>query len=227
MRPDYLDPFAAQATYTLDDRSQHLQGIIDWYNLTALDGSTSFGRAGVATGEGWTVADLINPSKNDPNVCEGGESPLLCELRLTHPSAVIISIGYYDALQSADANTFVNRLQEVVQMAVNSGVIPILSTIPPRSDGTMTPEQIQTVNELIMEVANQNQVPVFNLWRAFAELPDSGLSADGVTPSVSPSGPGDLTVAATSSYGANARNFHILTTLDALRSTIFPDAAAP
>jgi hypothetical protein len=152
--------------------------------------------------------------------CEGGESPLECEQRLTQLGVVHINIGYHDALQSTNPNSLTSRLQEVVQIAVANGVIPVISTKSSLLDGSVTPEQIQAVNDLILEVANQNQIPVLNLWRAFVELPDSGLSANGAASSVSPNGPGDLTTSAVSTYDANARNYYILTMLDTLRGTL-------
>jgi len=63
-------------------------------------------------------------------------------------------------------------------------------------------------------------VPIFNQWLAFNGLPDSGLYADN-TPTVDTSvteGAGFLTAATT--FGANLRNYYMLTLLDLLYNSV-------
>jgi PKD repeat protein len=221
----YLGPFAVPGGYFLDGSSSPLQGIIDWYNLTDLGGNTSFNHDGAARRDGWTAADLADPANSDPAFCAPGETPLMCELRLLQPSIVIISVGTNDALQGTDPDAFRRSIRQAVRDAADEGVIPILTTIPPRMD--VSADTIRALNEIIIDVAANNQVPVFNLWRALDELPNSGLSGDNVTLSVSPSGPGDLTAGAVATYGLNTLNYFTLVTLDTIRSTVFPDAFVP
>ncbi len=224
-QPGYLDPFAASGSYFLDGGSGSLQGIIDWYNLTDLGGNNSFNHAGVARRAGWTAADLVDPANSDPSLCAAGETPLACELRLIQPSVVIITVGTNDALQGTDPDTFRASIRQAVRDAADMGVIPVLATIPPRQD--VSADTITALNEIIIDVATNNQVPVFNLWRALNELPNSGLNGDNVTLSVSPNGAGDLTAGAPTTYGLNALNYNALVTLDTLRNIIFPDAFVP
>jgi PKD repeat protein len=223
----YLNPFADPAAIHLDDGSGYLQNIIDWYNLVDLNGTTSFNRAGVASAPGWRAQDLLNPANRDPALCSEGETPLACELRLTQPSVLLVHVGYHDALQVSDLDTLRNNLQQIIQAATQRGVIPVLITVQPRLDGAMSAEQLDAVNEVIIDTAENSQMPVLNLWRAFAELPESGLAGDRVSASVAPNGPGDLTAGAVNNYGANARNLRTLLLLHELRSAIFPDAPAP
>jgi len=218
----YLDPFATPGEYFLDDST--LQGIIDWYNLSDLGGTTSFNRTGVASSAGWAAADLVDPANIDPSLCVTGETPLTCELRLTQASVVVIIIGTNDALQGTDADSFRASIRQAILDAADMGVIPVLTTIPPRID--VSADAILALNEIIIDVAANNQVPVINLWRALSELPNSGLNADS-TLSVSPSGAGDLTGSSIATYGLNTVNYNILTALDLLRNTIFPDAFVP
>jgi PKD repeat protein/ABC-type branched-subunit amino acid transport system substrate-binding protein len=226
VQPGFLHPFVSPETYLLDEGSQPLQGIIDWYNLTPVDTGVSFNRTSVAANPGWTAQELVNPSNSDTAICEGGETPLACELRLTQASVVIISIGRNDALQGTNPNPFQNALQEAIDTAIAQGVIPILVTIQPINDAAVS-TQVDALNQVIVTVANENQIPVINTWRHFTTMVDSGLSSDGFTPGIAPTGPGDLTVANITTYGLNAFNFDVLTTLSLLREVVFPDAIAP
>jgi len=220
----YLEPFANPQGYALDNGTQALKGIIDWYNQTALDGGNSFTRRGLASRAGWTVHDLVDASKADPGQCQPNEGPLGCELRLTKASVVIISVGANDVLQGTDPQQFGADIQAIISVAVNQGAIPVFATIAPRLDGKVTPEQTRTYNNIIISVANSNNVPVINLWRDLTQLPNSGLNGDQASLSISPNGPGDLTAQGIT-FGLNRRNLDTLRTLNILRSSIFPNAA--
>jgi hypothetical protein len=110
---------------------------------------------------------------------------------------------------------------------LDSGVIPVVSTIQPTP---YNPAAGDAVNTAIIETAqavaqrNNTTVPIYNLWRRYNDLPVGGISGDGVTPTVAPAGPGDLTPESVNSFGINARNHDILTILDLLRTRIYPDA---
>jgi len=221
---NYLDPFNNPGNYTLDDSTRGLQGIIDWFNMVDLGGVTSFNRQSLATGNGWRAADLLDPARADTSRCNPGESPLACELRLAQPVVVIISVGMNDALADTNVDEFRNQLQQIVQISTNAGVIPVLTTVQPRPDNA---DRVRQINDAIIEIGDQAKVPVYNLWRSLSSLPDNGLNPDNVTLSQAPGLPGDITAGATASGGANVRNRDVLSLLQALRDTIFPDAAPP
>jgi len=223
----YISPFSDSANYVLDDSTLDLQDIIDWYNITEVNGIDSFNRVSVAVSDNWRAQDLIDPAQADANFCTAGETPLACEIRLIRPSVMVIGVGYFDVLQLTDAEVFRTSLQSIIDISTQNGVIPVFSTIPPRLVGDVSVEQIYAYNEIIVEVAAENDLPVFNLWRSYDELPNSGLSGDLFSPSVSPGGVGDLSAAAISEYGLNAANANLLYTLANIRVLIFPDATAP
>jgi hypothetical protein len=145
---------------------------------------------------------------------------------LSQASVVIISVGRNDAIEMTDPNLFRDGLQTALNTALEQGVIPVLVTIQPINDPAIS-EQVNGLNAIIVELANGNQIPMINSWRHFTSLPDNGLGGDGFTPSVAPNGSGDLTASAVNTYGLNAFNFDVLTTLNALHNTVFPDAATP
>jgi hypothetical protein len=223
MQNGLLDPFANAGGYALDGANTGLQGIIDWYNQLPVGSGNSFNNNGAAAGNGWTAADLVTPFAADSGACTAGETPLSCEFRITQPAAVLISVGANDVLSGGDINAFRASLTQAIQIAHDSGVMPILMTLPPRLDGAVTPDQTRMYNEAIIDVANSAQVPVINIWRAVNSLPDNGLSG-GTALSVSPNGAGDLTEAAVSTYGLSAANWATLQTLNDLRAAIFPSA---
>jgi PKD repeat protein len=219
----FLDPFG-NGNFSLDDSTQYLQGIIDWYNLTDLGGNTSFNRNGLAVNDDWKVGDLIDPSKRDTNACNDGESPLACELRVNQPAVVIIGIGYNDVTSGTNIDDFRNQLGQAIQTAIDHGVMPVVMTVRPRPDVW---QQTLNYNDAIIEVANNYNVPVYNQWGSLNNLPNVGLTGDNSGLSESPGGPGDLSSGAVNNYGQNARNRDVLTILDTIRNTIFPGATAP
>ena len=205
-----LTPFAVSGQYNLTPYGA-LQKIIDFFNAADLGGTTSFNRNSLAVNSNWTAQDLLNPLHADPS-CKG-EAPLTCELHQTHPSIMFVSIGTNDAHNGVDPNAFSTTLNQIVSTIVSNGTIPILLTVP--DDGST--QTTEAINEAIIAVARQNNVPLLNAARALNELPNFNLSA-------SPNGPSTLGNGATSDFGINALNLYLLGVLTDVRNIIFPDA---
>jgi hypothetical protein len=160
-------------------------------------------------GSGLIAEDLITATP-DP-ACNDGEWLIACELRLMdNSSVVIINIGYNDVTDGTDVGVFESQISQIIQQATTRGVIPILSTIYPQPGQE---QRTRELNEAIIRAADVQNVPVFNQWRAFHELPNSGLDGAG-NPSVAPQGA--AFIADPTEYGANMRNRYILILLDTL-----------
>lgn len=215
--PAYLDPFNNTNQYLLDT-GDPLQSIIDWYNSTDLGGYTSFNRTSVATGSDWRAADLLDPARRDTNQCSDGETPLACEIRLMRPGVIIISVGMNDVTANTDPAAFRASLEQIVQIAADQGVIPVLTTIQPRPDNV---ERTLEFNIIIAEVADQARIPLFYQNALLNSLPNSGLNGDNMTLSFG-NPPGDITRAAQQTYGMSSRNWGMLTLLYNLKQTFFP-----
>ncbi len=215
-----LDPFAPGSFASVTDPD--LQTTIDAFNSTDLGGVTAFNWGSAAVRSGATAAQLLDPNFADASVCPPGQSPIDCELSRLRPSIFFINVGYFDALYGTDVNAFRGQLQQIVDSVRIANALPVLVTIAPRTDGAISAAQIQAINEQIIDVANVNNLPLLNLWRLLNELPSSGLGADGVNLSVSPTGAGDLSEGATSNYGANAVNEALLMLLNDLRVRYLP-----
>ncbi|MDX2141047.1 MAG: PKD domain-containing protein [Chloroflexota bacterium] len=216
-----VDAFAPGAFTNVPDG--FAQDTINTFNGTTLpSGATSFSQQSSAVRFGWTAADLLNPGNIDPSVCPGaagrGGYPIECEIEATgRPSVMFISIGAQDALNGTDLGEFNRNLNIIVDTLVGNGVIPVLMTITPRAD--IAPETLQQYNDVIIEVANDKDVPLLNAWLLVNQLPQ-GVSGDGVTLSIAPNGAGDLDPTAVSTYGANALNAAIIELLGELRNNV-------
>ncbi len=210
------------STYDLASIPQdNLRSVVEGFSTTILpDNTNSFSNASAAAEPGWTAADLLDPSVANPAICSG-TTPLACEIARNRPSIMLISVGYHDALASTDPSVFAVQLQDIINTVTAQGVIPVLVTAPPRNDGdSALTQRIGAINEVIINTANANNVPVLNLYRLLSELPNSGLQ-DGISLSFDPSnGSGNLADSATTQYGENAFNKALLEVLADLRSII-------
>ncbi|MBE2271346.1 MAG: hypothetical protein IAE80_24140, partial [Anaerolinea sp.] len=91
----------------------------------------------------------------------------------------------------------------------------------PPTNGALSQEVLNALNEAIITAANENNIPVINVYRALNELTGSGLDNTGSL-SVSPNGGGSLSNSDVNTYGVNRLNYVILQTLTRLRTSIFP-----
>ncbi len=205
----YLEPFGSSA-YQLGENGD-LQSIIDWYSAVGSDGFNSFNRQTAGAGQGWRPVDLLDPSRADSALCDtgSGETPLGCELRRTRAAVALIQVGYHSA-RAVDPETFRTNMRAIIDSVTNYGAIPVLFTIRPGQDAAGT----AALNDVIIQLGAEYQIPVINAWRALNDLPNPGLSA-------APSGAGDLSVSATNSAGLNALNLITLRTLELLRALVF------
>lgn len=210
---DFLDDIAL-GSYDLGSYTD-LQNIINHYSTQPAhdvlgDPATSFNITSAAAGEGWTIENVLDSAHADPNICTPGETPFDCELRLSQPSVVFISFTPANAT-ATDVDTFRSNLQQMVDSALASGVIPILTTLP--DDGSVGLDVLNQYNEVIATIATDSNVPLWNLYLTMQDATNGVYSVGGF-------GPMDLTDAALTS-GVNRRNVHALFILESLRQTFF------
>ncbi|MBC7811106.1 MAG: SGNH/GDSL hydrolase family protein [Burkholderiales bacterium] len=211
----FLYPFGWQGSNLRD--YGYLGPTLQYFsNTTARDGS-SFTNTSVAAGNGWTTGYVLDPRHAPPQFC-ANESPLACEYRLVRPSVALIMFGTNDAANLTSAD-FGANLSQIVEITINSGVVPVLSTIPPRPGWE---RQIEQFNAIIINTARDYDIPLWDYNSAMRTLPNSGLSNDGVHPSWPP---GDTIEAANLTaanlrFGYTMRNLTALQVLDALRRQV-------
>jgi hypothetical protein len=167
----------------------------------------------------------------DPS-CRPMEAPLECEIRLIRPGYALILMGSNDVSIGVGAgidttDEYLRAMTRIVGLARQHGVVPVVSTIPPRNDNASAEELTERLNAGLVAFARHRHVPVINLWRALYPLPRRGMSSDGLHPSLYSPGcanscdpltcapscqPANFTPAALR-YGYNMRNLITLTTL--------------
>jgi LysM repeat protein len=197
----------------------NLQGAVTFFSKTIARTNNSFANESLAAHGAWTTNDVLNPAQAAPGVCEGGETPLDCELRVTKPSVALIMFGSND-MRDVALEQFRANLNNIVAITERHGVIPVLSTTLGRKDIAEVASRTADYNAVIVQVARANSVPLWNYWQAASGLPNGGLSNDNLHPSM----PYDNNTAIFDSdhllAGINMRNLTAIQVLDALYRTV-------
>jgi hypothetical protein len=190
--------------------------------------ANSFSRASLTAVSGWDAATSLGHLDDAPAACPGRLAhPLDCELHLLHPAAALVMYGTND-LERFSPRAFAENLRRIVARAEAAGVIPVLSTIPPRLDSHRYARRVRVFNRRIAAVAQGQRVPLWNYWRSLMgrRMINHGVGDDGIHPSVyggcrPPLGcrSTDFTRAGLR-YGYDQRNLGALRVLDRLRRRV-------
>jgi LysM repeat protein len=161
--PHFLTRFDG-GTYILGVYA-YLQPVIDYFR-------GSHGRQGVAVMRGLHSWSVFDPMWSDKSVCANGETVIACEFRINNPSYLFIRLGSNDV---GVPDSFDRNIRQLVEFAIQSGVIPIVGTKADRHEG------VNNINNtLLRQIAVDYQVPLWDFDLVAATLPDRGLGADGV-----------------------------------------------
>ncbi|MFQ3535796.1 MAG: GDSL-type esterase/lipase family protein [Aggregatilineales bacterium] len=180
---------------------------------------STFGSASLAAGNGWGADRILQNGYNAPEIC-GNEPPLVCEYRMRKPAVALIMIGTNDS-GGVDPAVYERNLSRIVEISIEMGVIPVLSTIPPKLNDAWNGERAQQWNNIIKAVARRYDVPLMDYWLALQNAPNYGIEADGIHPSVPPDGNTTRFTPENLRYGYTIRNLVALQALDALRRYVF------
>ncbi len=219
--PQFLTQIGS-GTYQLGEYG-YLGTAISFFSGPNGRGANPFVASSMAARNGWSTESVLNTANADPGICRSGETPLACEYRVTRPAVALIMFGTNDSGGMPTA-TFQANLQTIVQTSLNMGVIPVLSTIPPKRYNPATDGRVAEFNQVIIATARAYDVPLWDYYSAMVGLPNNGLSSDGVHPSTPPSGVTTIFDAANLRYGYTMRNFTALQVLYALWQYVLYDA---
>jgi hypothetical protein len=147
--------------YNLGDYAD-LQEVINYF-------SGSFSRQSQAARRGFNTSLVFDPSLADPTHCNPGETPLDCELRLNQPSFAILSMG---TNQIWTPEIFAVEYRQIIEMLIERGIVPILSTKGDNLEGD------HRINIIIAGLAYEYDIPLWNFWLAIQPLPNHGLQED-------------------------------------------------
>lgn len=130
----------------------------------------------IANTVGMNTFTVLDPMWAPGGSCLPNEAPLTCEYRIRKPSVAFILFGPND-LRTTDAATFGRNITRIVDETLAAGIIPVLSTFSLDQQSDLFWSGINFNLEL-KRVAEENHVPLINLWGAARPLPDYGLDQD-------------------------------------------------
>jgi hypothetical protein len=130
----------------------------------------SWARDSLTSNRGFNVASVFVPVWSDPKRCLPNESPLECEFRLDRPSIAIITM---ETWWGGDPSGYESYLREIIEFSIAHGTVPILGTKADNIEGD------GSINQVIVKLAHEYDVPLWNFWAAAQPLPDHGLIPDG------------------------------------------------
>lgn len=129
----------------------------------------SFRRQSMAAGRSYNAAMILDPAEARLAVCAPGETPLDCELRLNTPVLAFVSLG---TNQVRSPEEFEAGMRMIIQELLDKKVVPILATKADNLDGD------HRINAIIVRLADEYNVPLWNFWLAIQPLPGHGLQVD-------------------------------------------------
>lgn len=175
--PDFLMPFG-RGEYDLGEYG-YLQATIDYFTLVAVrevggQEVNSFTNPSQAAGSGFTSAGPLDSTWANPEWCQSGESPLACEYRLSNPSLTLVMFGTNDVF-FVEVDRFDLYVRRIIEETMDAGIVPIISTFPPRLDLL---EETETFNRIVVRIASDYDVPLVNLWLAMQDVPGYGVDPE-------------------------------------------------
>jgi hypothetical protein len=126
-----------------------------------------FDRDGEATRFGFTAASPLSPLMAISQDCQPDENPLECELRLTKPTFVVISLEF--AFKDRTAEVYERYMRQIIEYTMSKGAVPILST---KADNM---ERDNSINFTTAKLALEYDLPLWNFWAEAQKLPDKGM----------------------------------------------------
>lgn len=200
--------------YNLRDYG-YLLPTLQFFNTDTGYGN-AYNRRSFSAVASWSSFSVLDANSADQSQCQSGELPINCEYRLVKPSLALIMIGTNDA-PAFSADQYRSNMTRIVEISSQSGVIPVLSTLPPRADFN---DKIIAYNDVIRQLASAYDVPLWDFFSAVNPLPNHGYSPeDGIHLSLPPGAPAS-TMDFTSDnlqYGTTMRN---LTALQMLKTVL-------
>ena len=134
-------------------------------------------------------------------------------------------LGTNDLERIDDLAVYRSNLTRIVTDTINAGVIPVLSTIPPRLDSATLGARVSQYNDVITQVASSLQVPLWNYALALSgsSMINQGMDPDGIHPSVYMGQYACSFTDAGLRYGYNQRNLTAVQVLAHVKSVVIDD----
>jgi len=140
---------------------------LDEYMDTIENFQGYFDRDGQAAKFGFTAASPLTQLEADPHYCLPEETPLECELRITRPTFVLISLEF--PFLNRSAALYEKYLRQIIEYVMSQGAVPILATKADNVEGD------HSINLTIAKLAYEYDVPLWNWWAAAQPLANKGI----------------------------------------------------
>ena len=183
----------------------------------------SWSRKSLCATSGWPAFKALS----------GSPSPLAKEIAAASPRFAVVMYGTND-IGYKNITRYADNMLDITDLLIKEGVIPLLTTIPPRDDSATANLEVPRYNAIIRAVAQARQVPLIDYHRELMPMPKHGLAGDGVHPNTYYSGGAKACVFSTTglTYGYNRRNLITLEGLHRAKAVVVdgkkaPDAAGP
>jgi hypothetical protein len=177
----------------------------------------SFDRVSTSATIGWLAGQPLM----------GAPSHLSSEVAAVKPAFAVVMLGTNDD-RPGGFEAFARNLTAVVDQTLALGVIPLLSTIPPRSDSPHAAARVPAMNQAIRALAESRMIPLMDLHAALLPLPRQGLVSDGIHLATywHDNAPhGCWLTGEALQKGMNVRNQVVLASLDRARRFVVEDAS--
>jgi hypothetical protein len=143
---------------------EELQEVIDHFY-------GSFGREREAVHVGMTAPGLLVTFWTDVDLCLPNETPVECTIRRNRPSIAFIGMGTnHGDLSIYDHERY---LRTAIDYLIENGIVPIISTKADNLEGDFS------INEMLVNMADELDIPLWNFYRAVSDIPGGGLLEDG------------------------------------------------
>ena len=156
----FMGYFDIPERYSLGSDYAYLQQTIDNF-------AGHFNTDGQAVRGGFNAAAVLSPLWADPKACLAGEDPLDCELRITKPIIVIVSLEVWWNGRTPQA--YEALMRRILDTIIAHGAVPILATKADNVEGD------NSLNLTTAKLATEYDLPLWNFWAAVQPLPAHGM----------------------------------------------------
>jgi len=203
----------------VDFGGKPLDETLAYFREARIGRTTPFDRTSLAAAVGWSIRQALS----------GRQNPVVQESNATGARYALAFFGSND-VEGKNAHQFAGRLDRLVTMLIDRGVVPILgSTYPRRASDREMNEQVRRYNRMSSALAAVYGLPYADFHQAMMPLPGRGLAADGYHPNSYVVGPRSHACdfgSAGMQFGNNHRNLMTMTVLDELRRTLIENQPA-
>lgn len=132
----------------------------------------AFRRTSQATHGSFSSAMAFDAAWSDPAKCQANEGPLVCELRLSNASIVVIALGTGDTF---DWQSFEKNYRLIIEHAMKNNVVPLLMTKADALESAQGGAPADYINATVRKLGLEYGVPVIDFAAAVRALPNGGL----------------------------------------------------